>query len=701
MSGTLALRIAFVVAAITAGLLQPVGASAQESRNCAALVAAMQAGEKIEGDEGAACIAELPKLSAGEQSALLENYLRYRAGFIPRPERQALIEQLAPDAARMLLVREIGSSFEEPGEAKAAELQALVAESQAAGDELSLAYLNYYLGIRSFQLDGDTAAMKEYLLAAQAYGEDNDMVGLLPGILSARGVRAKSDGDYAVAIEIYEEAAERYSAIGSESGRAGTYLVFSNIGNILSDLGDQEAAIRRYNTALAGFRQLETDYDERIALVLLNIANAHSLMEGHSDAVRFYDQARDAAQQGNATYLEGVINFAEAKPLLAFGDRKRAVQLAEQSVDQLREYREPAEAALALNWLAARYLEDQELKKAQAALDQANSLMGLGNGGAEELLAEPGNTYWALEYAKTRGRLLVQMNRRDEASPYLDAALKLSEDRFETEKISAVVNSELLFDVRDRELRLELMEDEAIISDLRLQQSRLWLALAIAFLMLVAGLIYRSYRDQKREAETSRVFLQEIHHRTKNNLQLLISLLNLDVRRGAKSNQPQSMQNDAATRAKTMALVHDHIYAREAPNSTRVEVDEFLDELLVLLEGSLGRSEVQLRWNIDAKELDVNQLTPLGLLVSELVTNSYKHGFNDGGGELEVSFEANSGSFQLRVEDNGSGFTRPIDEGRTDSLGMSLVDDLVEQLDAEKELTTSSDGTCWIIQSRA
>jgi two-component sensor histidine kinase len=132
-----------------------------------------------------------------------------------------------------------------------------------------------------------------------------------------------------------------------------------------------------------------------------------------------------------------------------------------------------------------------------------------------------------------------------------------------------------------------------------------------------------------------------------------------------------------------------------------VDPNAFLDDLLVQLEQSLGREHVELTWHTDSENLDVGVLTPLGLLISELVTNAYKHAFKSGGGTINVCLETDASDFVLTVTDDGLGFASDTDESKSKGLGMTLIDDLTDQIGAIRDVKSDANDTVWTVRTGA
>lgn len=193
------------------------------------------------------------------------------------------------------------------------------------------------------------------------------------------------------------------------------------------------------------------------------------------------------------------------------------------------------------------------------------------------------------------------------------------------------------------------------------------------------------------------LLLKEIHHRVKNNLQVISSLLNLQLRY-AKSEQALEPLKESQNRIKTMALIHEKLYKSE--DLASIDFAGYIQDLASYLFGSYNTSGgVKLKTNVDRVRLGVDVAIPCGLVINELVSNSLKHAFPAGkeGSEICVDLcRTADGKLLLTVSDNGIGLPKDLDLRNTESLGLQLVTTLVEQLEGTIELDRSA-GTAFRI----
>ncbi len=216
--------------------------------------------------------------------------------------------------------------------------------------------------------------------------------------------------------------------------------------------------------------------------------------------------------------------------------------------------------------------------------------------------------------------------------------------------------------------------------------------------------IYHDITQRKRAEEEllislkeKEILLKEIHHRVKNNMQVISSLLNLQ---SSFVTDPQTLAalTDSQNRVKSMALIHEKLY--QSKNLAREDFAEYTRSLTSYLFDSycIDPERIAMDVQIRGVELGIDTGISCGLIVNELVSNALKHAFPHGRkGLVSVSLERVNGNFVLRVSDDGVGFPEHIDFRNTESLGLQLVNTLTEQLEGKIELITNGGGTTFTI----
>ncbi len=192
------------------------------------------------------------------------------------------------------------------------------------------------------------------------------------------------------------------------------------------------------------------------------------------------------------------------------------------------------------------------------------------------------------------------------------------------------------------------------------------------------------------------MLIKEIHHRVKNNLMVISSLLNLQSRY-IKDEEARDIFKDSQNRAKSMALIHERLY--RSSDLKKIEFGEYIRSLTNdLFETYVtDKDKIQLKIEIGELDIDINTSIPLGLIINELVSNCLKYAFpGDKTGYIRIKLHRDGENYILEVSDNGVGFPEDLDFQRTESLGMQLVNNLTLQLRGKVELIKSP-GTTFTI----
>jgi len=200
----------------------------------------------------------------------------------------------------------------------------------------------------------------------------------------------------------------------------------------------------------------------------------------------------------------------------------------------------------------------------------------------------------------------------------------------------------------------------------------------------------------KSSLEEKEVLLKEIHHRVKNNMQIISSLLNLQSKCLEDENAARILK-ESRDRVKSMAIVHEKLY--QSSDLSRIDFSEYTKKLVYDLLSSYGVNSKFIKDSIKVENilLDINFAIPCGLIINELVSNSIKHAFPNGRGEISVEFYLKSNKHILIIADNGVGFPEDLDFQNTETLGLRLVNALVTQLYGKIELYRDEGTTFKII----
>jgi len=177
------------------------------------------------------------------------------------------------------------------------------------------------------------------------------------------------------------------------------------------------------------------------------------------------------------------------------------------------------------------------------------------------------------------------------------------------------------------------------------------------------------------------ILLTEIHHRVKNNMQIISSLLSLQSQ-GIRDASIQELFMDTQNRIQSIALIHNLMY--KSKDLANVDFEEYIQNLAAVLLRTLSSRQDKISLSVEAEDvsLDLNRAIPCGLIINEVVSNSIKHAFPGGGpGEIQITFSGKSSDrYTLKIKDNGIGMDSDIDPSNIDTIGLTIVRDLTDQL---------------------
>ncbi|WP_413775189.1 sensor histidine kinase [Hymenobacter weizhouensis] len=271
------------------------------------------------------------------------------------------------------------------------------------------------------------------------------------------------------------------------------------------------------------------------------------------------------------------------------------------------------------------------------------------------------------------------------------------------------------YDTKEKERSIQLLQQQNRITQLAaLQQRTLRNAalLTAGLLLLAVGVLVNRYRlrqrtvqqlaaqkqvletrDQEKELllREKTLLLQEVHHRVKNNLQIVLSLLNTQVN---TLHEPAAIEaiRDSQSRVQTMALIHQNLYQSES--LARIDMLSYFGELTEAISEAFRQeaARVQLHVSVEPLQLNTHTAVPLGLIVNELVTNALKYAFPPGYPDQRVWVtlgQVEAGRYQLVVADSGVGLPASVVPTKVASLGLRLVAGLAQQMKARLEVAAA------------
>lgn len=322
--------------------------------------------------------------------------------------------------------------------------------------------------------------------------------------------------------------------------------------------------------------------------------------------------------------------------------------------------------------------------------DQDSALLNMREGirlakavGATSVLAS-GHGYMA-EYFESIGR-------PDSALAHFKQMTAFQDSLFSEEKSAQIAEMQEKYESGRKDLLIA--ENAAMLAR---RSDTIKIVVAGALLLLIAALMaFRAYRLKRtKEAELEKknaiievqlkekeLLLREIHHRVKNNLQTVSSLLSIQSR-GITDERAKQAVNDGRLRVKSMALIHQDLY-REG-DLTGVRMKEYVEKLAKGLITSYAMADrVELRCEVQALDLDVDSAVPIGLILNELITNALKYAWPDGrNGLLTITMRTETDALIVHVRDNGIGYDPSVRSAEGSGFGLNMINTFASKLKAE------------------
>ncbi len=244
-------------------------------------------------------------------------------------------------------------------------------------------------------------------------------------------------------------------------------------------------------------------------------------------------------------------------------------------------------------------------------------------------------------------------------------------------------------DIKDKQIQIEQLQ----LANKKIE--RVFYIAGLFALLLLIGIVFRNYIKQKKsnsvlQAQNAVIdardkekglLLRELHHRVKNNLQIVSSLLNAQSLQLKDESAAQAIK-EGKNRVEAMSFIHQRLYQRD--NVTTINMKDYIQNLVNYISGSYGFDKSKLDLNIDVEdlELDADIAIPLGLIMNELISNSFKHAFkNIDKARLELALnKTDDNNLNIKISDNGSGIKENFDLETTKSFGMKMINLLIKQL---------------------
>ncbi|MFM1932600.1 MAG: hypothetical protein RL226_1903 [Bacteroidota bacterium] len=454
------------------------------------------------------------------------------------------------------------------------------------------------------------------------------------------GVIFKTDGKYAEGADIYRKSIAVKSAANDTAGLATSYY---NLAICLAYSNREDEGLQAFETAELHYRALQDTAG--IISVLGGKGQIYCHFNRYPEAIQVLSQAVEKQHLlDNTTRYEAVLNYTEA--LRVTGKYSEALAQAEALYTELE--------------------------------------------GSDRLQLQRKLAYELALNNKELGRF-------EAAVPHYEKLAALTDSIYNTEKSKILEELQTKYKTKENEATIAMQQRDLEVQERERQLllfGTILVALLAVFIMLYALNKMKTNRQLRAQKETIQqalndreLLLREIHHRVKNNLQVVSSLLSLQGRQLEDSGAQEAML-ESRNRVQSMALIHESLYSH---NDLRdIQASEYIERLCQGIFDSyrIDPSHITLTTNISPLQLDVDETVPLGLIINELITNCIKYAFKEQNGNIHIELTHNTGEITLSVADNGAGYPTEAKAG----FGTRLINSFARKLNAQWSVS-SSNGT--------
>jgi len=512
-------------------------------------------------------------------------------------------------------------------------------------------------------------------------------------VLSDMAIAWYYRGNYELALRNHLEALKLRQAFGDPKFIA---ISYNNLGLVYRSKKEYTKAISYYKQSVA---LKEKVHDEMgVMNTYMNIGSAFQSSAQFDSAYHYGNQALTLARklnsksdilacQGNmAAALVNLKRGDEAFPILIQVE-KEAITSGEKNV-------------LFLNHeaLGDYYMQHNQLDKAQLnfqkGLDLSNTMQRLE---AIEL------------FTRKLSKVYLLQGRYPLAYAYLEKSQRLSDSLFNVENARQMNEMAAVYETAEKEKQigqLDAARKIAMTDALKRKSENRYLMFLSILLFGLVLLAYKAYSSNKRKKELlnekniqiekalqeKEYLMREIHHRVKNNLQMVSSLLSLQSNYITDESALEAVK-DSRNRVHSMSLIHQSLYNEE--DLARIDVKEYIERLAENLFQSYAIHDHSITWkaDIDAIKLDVETVIPIGLIINELITNSLKYAFsNQSTGHIRIGLHRQSDSLKLQVYDNGKGLPVDYSLDKQVSFGHKMISAFLRKMNGTLRMY-SEDGT--------
>ena len=505
-------------------------------------------------------------------------------------------------------------------------------------------------------------------------------------------------GDYSTALIQLDKALKLGKQLNDEASIA---ITETYIGQINGKLKKYPTAIKYYNESLIHFKKVGKFKNE--AIIYNNIGNCYLEENKYDSAIYWFNKSFELSAEKN--YTKGIA-LASSNAGLAYLDKKEYPKAEQKLILAYTKYdslQNDLSLVIVCTNLIRLYTETNQLNK---AIPYAKT--------GEKLASKIGSFEQQVNLYSSLSNMYAAKQEPVEALKYAKLQMQFS-DSLANENSQRIQNEMTTrFETENLNDKITLLTSTNKLKDAEIEKKKTQQYLFIVLVfgsIIIIGLLFFVLRtknkSQKQLVQQNKIIenaldergilLKEIHHRVKNNLQIISSLLSLQSGYG-NSISTEELVKQSESRIKSMALIHEKLYQTE--NFKEIDLAEYLHSLLEQLSEILFFKEKDIKYkiNVESIHIEIDKLVPLGLIINELITNTVKHAFkNKTSGLITITGKHFDKNYTLCINDNGEGMPSDFSLDKSKSLGIRLIKGLVNQIQAKITIQSVPGSTSFTI----
>lgn len=455
----------------------------------------------------------------------------------------------------------------------------------------------------------------------------------------------------------------------------------NNLGSLYFTYGRYEEAEKYLNKALPTFESLQDTI--WLTRTIINLAGVDYMNADFEASLSKLKRAAKMSSATNNLQSEGGTYCNIASVYESINKLDSAIIYIDKGINILKKLNDKRSIVMSLDMKGRIYTSLHNY--AMAKIVYANRLA---------LSKEIGYTQGVYLTYESLSRIEKLLGDNDAAYEALELAMTWKDSVLNEKNLSKINELEIKYESQRKDAEIRLLTQE---NQIKASQRNIMIIFIVAVsVILVLTIILFVQKQKANKILTSKneiisnslaereILLQEVHHRVKNNLQVVSSLLNIQGKFLKDKNAKKAII-EGRNRVQSIAMIHQRLYKND--DLSKIDLKGYLDELSKSLFESykVDQDEITLQTNIESLDLDLETSIQIGLIVNELISNSLKHAFSKSSeGIIQLSLSQQANKYQLVVSDNGSGID---DEAQLlSSYGFRIVKSLIRGLSAEMKL---------------